>query len=722
MILTTQKHEVLASEVFEKTEFKIKSCAKAFRILSAGIYSDKVKAVVRELSTNAVDAQMEAGNKDAPIEVHLPSYIEPWFSVKDNGVGMSHDFVMNNYSTYFESTRDQSNDAIGCLGLGSKSPFCVTDSFNVIVRKDGVIRHYNIYVNEEGNPTIIKMLEDQTDDCNGTEVKVPVTADQIVEFKNKALAVYQFFKVKPSTNIPLKFDTKKRLFESGDWVLDSVENTYNYTVTILMGNIGYPVDVDTDGGYTISVPIGYFDITSSREALSLTAENKKWISDKIKAIKGEIVAMYNKELSACTCLFDALLLRAEKIALTQIGAVLAGAGVWENHILAKEACLFYGKAAYHGTLRDQTYRRQGNDRDLDRWLLMDFSVAEISNHIKSNTFYYSIKTNKLRSRMMVVMTSKGGRHVVMQFEDVASLEEWCLKWWGNKDWYQANMIDAATLPAPAIPARTSSKFPRARRKLKGVFRLDTNQLSCLYNYATRSSVWKEFEDIDLSKGGYYVAIDNFIPSCDDLYSDHSVCRSRRVSSNRHKQLSNDFCKFVKASYSYLNNGNSFEIYGVKQAQLKKMVGSKKWKNLFKCMIDDVREKITDKTFAAEYRDYVLFDINSSCQLLVKDVLQIKSKSSELVRLLKTVKLESDKHVKTNQKYGKLRQLLSTDLPLFTRMENNLVTTYDNPMEKVNSQFEKIMRLYPLHHDGKDGMDYINAMNAYRKGAKHVPVS
>ena len=41
-------------------------------ILRSQIYSDKLLAVIREYSTNAVDANVEAGNP-APINVHLPT-------------------------------------------------------------------------------------------------------------------------------------------------------------------------------------------------------------------------------------------------------------------------------------------------------------------------------------------------------------------------------------------------------------------------------------------------------------------------------------------------------------------------------------------------------------------------------------------------------------------------------------------------------------------------
>ena len=44
---------------FEESKFSIEASAKAFFILSDGLYSNKIKAVVRELSTNAYDSHVE---------------------------------------------------------------------------------------------------------------------------------------------------------------------------------------------------------------------------------------------------------------------------------------------------------------------------------------------------------------------------------------------------------------------------------------------------------------------------------------------------------------------------------------------------------------------------------------------------------------------------------------------------------------------------------------
>ena len=62
MILNTApQDQAVMSNVGEIGEFRIRNSAKAFNILSSGLYANKVKAVVRELSCNAVDSHAAAG-------------------------------------------------------------------------------------------------------------------------------------------------------------------------------------------------------------------------------------------------------------------------------------------------------------------------------------------------------------------------------------------------------------------------------------------------------------------------------------------------------------------------------------------------------------------------------------------------------------------------------------------------------------------------------------
>lgn len=105
--------------------FRIKESAKAFSILSSSLYQNPIRSIIRELGCNARDAHVAAKNPE-PWVLSLPTALSPEFAVKDYGTGLSHEEVMQIYTTYFESTKTNSNDFVGALGLGSKSPFSLS--------------------------------------------------------------------------------------------------------------------------------------------------------------------------------------------------------------------------------------------------------------------------------------------------------------------------------------------------------------------------------------------------------------------------------------------------------------------------------------------------------------------------------------------------------------------------------------------------------------------
>ena len=91
MKLAVTVNDPILSNVGATGEFRIRNSAKAFKILSDGLYSNKIRAIVRELSCNAVDSHVAADKENVPFEVHLPTMLEPWFSVKDFGIGLDND-------------------------------------------------------------------------------------------------------------------------------------------------------------------------------------------------------------------------------------------------------------------------------------------------------------------------------------------------------------------------------------------------------------------------------------------------------------------------------------------------------------------------------------------------------------------------------------------------------------------------------------------------------
>lgn len=288
-------NESTLSNVGTTNEFKIKATAKSFQILSSGMYSNKIKAIIRELSCNAVDSHVAANKEDVPFEVHLPSSFEPWFSVKDFGTGLDENEIINVYTTYFESTKTNSNSFIGALGLGAKTPFSYTENFTVTSNKDGICRIYSAYINEQGVPSIVEMSKENTTEANGIEVKFSVVnKNDFLSFQSESRNVFMWFKIKPVIMGVHDFKCPTVEYLERD-IVPGVHtrktNTSHTNSMAIMGNIAYPLndipEVEShfgnlscllDCGLVIEFEIGELDFSASREKLSyipLTINNIK---------------------------------------------------------------------------------------------------------------------------------------------------------------------------------------------------------------------------------------------------------------------------------------------------------------------------------------------------------------------------------------------------------------------------------------------------------------
>lgn len=311
MKLGIDVNEVVLSNVGTTGEFKIRNSAKAFKILSDGLYSNKIKAVIRELSCNAVDSHVAANKADTPFEVHLPTVLEPWFSVRDFGLGLNGDQVENIYTTYFESTKTESNDFIGALGLGSKSPFSYTENFTVTAIKDGTCRIYSAFINEMGVPSIAEMEKKLTDEGNGVEVKFSVTERyDYNSFRHEAINVFKWFKNKPVIT-GIEIDIPGPNYKEKNIVPGVHTLVHEYESWAVMGNISYPLSKISEPekhfghlssllscGLVIEFGIGELDFAASREELSFVPLTISSIRKRLIEINAGLMAHFKSKIDA----------------------------------------------------------------------------------------------------------------------------------------------------------------------------------------------------------------------------------------------------------------------------------------------------------------------------------------------------------------------------------------------------------------------------------------
>ena len=297
-----------------EAQFKMKTSRKAFQILS-DLYSDKPLAIVRELGCNASDSMIDSGNGDKPFHIHLPNSLEPWIIIEDFGTGISDENIYNIYSVYFESTKTNSDSQIGCLGLGSKSPFCYADNFIITSIFKGEKRIYNAFFNANNTPAISLMSTEVTSHANGVAIQIPVKNKDFELFEDATRKAFRFFKVKP-TITGTKFDWKIEtpIFSTDDW--DSYEKLGYNEAYAIMGGVAYPIDAYKlddkhrqfvqKSGLVLKFAMGELDFTPSRESLSYCTQTLKALNNKVDKVIKDFNVKLSELIADKTNIFDAI--------------------------------------------------------------------------------------------------------------------------------------------------------------------------------------------------------------------------------------------------------------------------------------------------------------------------------------------------------------------------------------------------------------------------------
>ena len=263
------------------------------------LYSDTRLATIRELSTNARDAQIDAGRGHLPIEVSTPNGLSPSFKVRDSGVGLSLDDIRNVFSKYGASTKRGSNDVNGMLGLGAKAPLTYTSSFTVTSTKDGETNVVSVGRNEDGGGYMEIVATFPNVAGSGTEIQVPVPQHESAIFRDK---IERFFKYWEAGTVKIDGVLNEGWNWSGYIKIDDrtyVSEGFGSGGTIVMGGVAYPAPFDSE----LQVPFVHFaDIgavvfSPSRESLLTNRQNREYFDAIVKKIKAGIVEALIKRIS-----------------------------------------------------------------------------------------------------------------------------------------------------------------------------------------------------------------------------------------------------------------------------------------------------------------------------------------------------------------------------------------------------------------------------------------
>ncbi len=199
MILNTDKPNVTHSGTpvrrIDMNDMVAASIAVMVENSRDGFYSNKELAPIREYSTNARDSHIQSGIPTRPIEVTLPTIMEPELKIRDFGKGLTIDQLTDVYFKYWKSTKRNSNTQNGCLGIGAKSAFAYAPFYTVTTWCDGMKTVANGQKN--GFADIIFHQENTENEEQGVEITIPIQAKDIEKFILEALEFFKHWDIRP---------------------------------------------------------------------------------------------------------------------------------------------------------------------------------------------------------------------------------------------------------------------------------------------------------------------------------------------------------------------------------------------------------------------------------------------------------------------------------------------------------------------------------------------
>lgn len=562
MILDDKRPKVLKSGVQSDALFNIKkeNVAHIFSILRNQLYSDKILAVVREYSTNAIDAHVEA-NESRPIEISLPNAFYKEFSIRDFGKGLSQEDIVDIFASYGASTKRESNEFTGMLGIGSKSAFAYTNNFTVISRHNGIEYTYGAYI-DETNIGAISLISSQPTKESGVSIHISVPEKDTRAFLTTC---YEFFKnlsyepiFRNDTEVKRNLDFYKRNLKSTllgkDWkIISSNNNAYHSsTVNIEMGNVLYPVSEEKIGewffpnqhrfhfnsdnkysllrhrnlSFIIHAPIGSVKPSASRESLEYNALTTDYVRTKIISIFNEI----GREI---------------RTNLTQLPTL------YEKHCFANNIKANYGNNFnvddYVLTVRDsKSFHRHSMPHDLKiedigvtkiRTLFMGGSSFYDSNEFcpKPEDLYFyndgSVKAQTTSRRAIYYLENNNISNRSAYIFSVQDKD----KFFKHKSFVGAEFIDLSTIPY--IPKETDYIAPKSEKA----------EVYYFCNGNTNIESWKPAKSLPTNP--VYIEISSFKPK---NYESNKLLYTLRGS----------MCAVGMPS---------FDIYGVKSSDMKKTI-------------------------------------------------------------------------------------------------------------------------------------------------------
>lgn len=506
--------------VQSKVTYKVEQSSKIMNMLSNQTYSDKVKAAIRELATNGWDAHVKAGTTDQVPYVHLPTFEESTFSIRDYGTGLSKEDLQEMYTTYGASDKTESNLFNGCMGIGSKAPFAYSDSFTTTSFYEG-----NKYVcvnakDADGLPTLQLFYEGPTDEPNGLLISFPVKKSDISVFKDRAESLFQWFPQPFQSNKTLRRRSRTYCLEGKGW---KIRRDTNESCAI-MGYVEYPIEMKhfskakedrpndwyqyyrrgasetpyvnlLNLGLELHFDIGEVDMNISREHLEYTDRVVKTIENRLQAVIDDIKIKVEEKFKNCKNLWEARILMSDLI---------------HGELSSIQSLLSTSKIEFQGRKVETQVEFGKSVKDI--FSVSDVSISHYSNgsRMSRTDNMSSIWANKRHEYIFIVADMERGNYAAVKryLEDKGLRKAYLIKPQLNVSADTAvkhfiNCLGLATDHSFIKCSDIPKPPPKKRGKIQKVFKFDTLIKHKIYGTRDQAKYWKPV-DIDFKDGGLYV--------------------------------------------------------------------------------------------------------------------------------------------------------------------------------------------------------------------------
>lgn len=273
----------------------------ALDMVSRNLYSNPIGSFVRELVSNAVDANKDNETSEL-VKVNIYKEGGQWyFQVKDEGKGMTPEHFENVYMKWFNSDKRNSNDKIGGWGIGSKSPLSYKENYELTTIANGYEYEY-IIVRQSPAPTATLLVERPTNKKSGTTVRVEIDEKDLWKLHEECKKQLVYFNNVYLINEEYYYENSFQIIEADLFKVRSDNFPYGKEMHIVLGQVAYPINWNILGISPINIPVGLkfeigeLPVTISREEISYSDDSvKEIILNKINIVYKDLYKRYSNQ-------------------------------------------------------------------------------------------------------------------------------------------------------------------------------------------------------------------------------------------------------------------------------------------------------------------------------------------------------------------------------------------------------------------------------------------